>query len=103
MSAVIPTKDPVLSIDQLDRNIVRLAARINTATCELSYSKVRPLTRVARRENEASLLAFALKTTASRVEERCRELRCARLPQSMKPTARMPIVRFACTAMQTGA
>ena len=43
---------------------------------ELSYSKVRPLTRVARADNEDVLLAFALKTTASRVEERCRELRC---------------------------
>ena len=43
---------------------------------ELSYSKVRPLTRVARMDNEQSLLKFALSTTASRVEERCRELRC---------------------------
>jgi len=43
---------------------------------ELSYSKVRALTRVARPDNEDSLKAFALKTTASRVEERCRELRC---------------------------
>jgi hypothetical protein len=43
---------------------------------ELSYSKVRPLTRVARADNEESLLSFALQTTASRVEERCRELRC---------------------------
>jgi hypothetical protein len=43
---------------------------------ELTYSKVRPLTRVARTDNEEALLAFALKTTASRVEERCRELRC---------------------------
>lgn len=42
----------------------------------LSYSKVRALTRVARRDNEEELLAFALKTTAARVEERCRELRC---------------------------
>ena len=125
------------SIDDLDRNIVTLAARINAATSELlilirqfderagwlkwgftncaewlhwrcdlsmsaarekvrvahalktlpsiatafahgelSYSKVRPLTRVARVDNEKALLAFALKTTASRVEERCRELRC---------------------------
>jgi len=31
---------------------------------------------VARVDNEDSLLTFALKTTASRVEERCRELRC---------------------------
>src|SRR5690606_28741793 len=43
---------------------------------ELSYSKVRALTRVARRQNEDELLHFALKTTAVRVEERCRELRC---------------------------
>jgi len=130
--------DRLLSIDELDRGIVSLAARINASTYELlvlvrqfderagwlkwglanctewlhwrcdlsmsaarekvrvahalktlpliatafadgelSYSKVRPLTRVARVDNEESLLAFALKTTASRVEERCRELRCA--------------------------
>ena len=37
---------------------------------ELSYSKVRALTRVARQENEDALFIFALKTTASRVEER---------------------------------
>ncbi len=43
---------------------------------QLSYSKVRALTRVARTDNEEALLAFALKTTAARVEERCRELRC---------------------------
>jgi len=127
----------LISIDELDRGIVNLAARINAATFELlilirqfderggwlkwglsncaewlhwrcdlsmstarekvrvahalktlsaistafssgelSYSKVRPLTRVARTDNEEALLAFALKTTASRVEERCRELRC---------------------------
>jgi Domain of unknown function (DUF222)/HNH endonuclease len=130
-------KDRLLSIDQLDRDIVTLATRINAATYELlvlirqfderagwlqwglsncaewlhwrcdlsmstarekvrvahalktlpaiatafsigelSYSKVRALTRVAREDNEEVLLAFALKTTASRVEERCRELRC---------------------------
>ena len=127
----------LLSIDELDRDIVNLAARINASTYELlvlvrqfderagwlkwglanctewlhwrcdlsmsaarekvrvahalktlpliatafadgelSYSKVRPLTRVARVDNEESLLTFALQTTASRVEERCRELRC---------------------------
>jgi len=43
---------------------------------ELSYSKVRALTRVATPGNEESLKAFALNTTAARVEERCRELRC---------------------------
>lgn len=127
---------PPESIDEIDGAIVRLAARINTAThdllvlvrrfdercgwlkwgfancaewlawrCdlglnaarekvrvahalktlpaigtafargELSYSKVRALTRVADRDNEDALLAFALGTTAARVDERCRELR----------------------------
>jgi Domain of unknown function (DUF222) len=42
----------------------------------LSYSKVRALTRVANADNEHDLLAFALKTTAEQVAERCRELRC---------------------------
>jgi len=66
------------------REKVRVAHALKTlpmiassfSTGELSYSKVRPLTRVARVDNEESLLAFALQTTASRVEERCRELRC---------------------------
>ena len=42
---------------------------------ELSYTKVRELTRVASRDNEDELLAFALRTTAAHVAERCRELR----------------------------
>jgi hypothetical protein len=46
------------------------------ASGDLSYSKVRALSRVANRDNEERLVTFALKTTASRVEERCRELRC---------------------------
>jgi hypothetical protein len=139
MKPVSPPENRLLSIDELDRGIVNLAARINTATYELlvlvrqfderagwlqwglsncaewlhyrcdlnmstarekvrvahalkvlpaissafssgelSYSKVRPLTRVAGADNEDALLAFALRTTASRVEERCRELRCGR-------------------------
>jgi hypothetical protein len=44
-------------------------------TGELSYSKVRALTRVACRENEEELLAFALRATAAHVAERSRELR----------------------------
>lgn len=43
---------------------------------KLSYSKVRAIVRVAKRDNEEALVKFALKTTAARVEERCRELRC---------------------------
>ena len=42
---------------------------------ELSYSKVRALTRVAHRDNEDDLLVFALRATAAHVAERCRELR----------------------------
>lgn len=45
---------------------------------ELSYSKVKELTRVATRDNEEPLLAFALRHTAVTVAERCRELRCGR-------------------------
>jgi len=66
------------------REKVRVAQALNTlpviamafAKGELSYSKVRALTRVAGRDNEDSLVDFALQTTAARVEERCRELRC---------------------------
>ena len=43
---------------------------------ELSYAKVREMTRVATRENEEALVEFALRHTAVHVAERCRELRC---------------------------
>jgi hypothetical protein len=43
---------------------------------ELSYAKVRAMTRVAHRDNEEALLEFALRTTAANVAQRCRELRC---------------------------
>ncbi len=43
---------------------------------ELSYTKVKALTRVADAINEAELVAFALRHTAVTVSERCRELRC---------------------------
>ena len=46
------------------------------STGELSYSKVRSLTRVAHTNNEGDVLAFALRHTAAQVAERCRELRC---------------------------
>src|SRR5262245_39089222 len=45
---------------------------------KLTYSKTRALTRVATRENEESLLRFALSTTTARVEERCRQMRNVR-------------------------
>jgi len=46
------------------------------STGELSYSKVKEMTRVANRDNEQRLLEFALRHTAVTVAERCRELRC---------------------------
>ena len=66
------------------REKVRVAHALKTlpdiatafATGELSYSKVRAMTRVVGTRNEDELLSFALKTTTTRVEERCRELRC---------------------------
>jgi len=66
------------------REKVRVAHTLKTlpaigsafAEGRLSYSKVRALTRVAHRGNEDELVRFALRTTAARVEERCRELRC---------------------------
>jgi len=54
----------------------------------LSYSKARALTRVATRENEESLLRFALNTTAARVEERCRQMRNVR-PESTDEARRI--------------
>jgi hypothetical protein len=45
------------------------------STGELSYSKVRELTRVATPQNEDELVAFALRHTTAHVAERCRELR----------------------------
>jgi len=66
------------------REKVRVAHALKTlpsiaaafATGELSYSKVRAMTRVAGVHNEDDLLSFALQTTTARVEERCRELKC---------------------------
>jgi hypothetical protein len=66
------------------REKVRVAHALKTlpaiaaafASGELSYSKVRALSRVARQDSEEALLTFAMKTTAAQVEERCRELRC---------------------------
>ena len=51
------------------------------AAGELSYSKVRSLTRVANADNEEDLVAFALRNTASHVAQYCIELRLGS-PQS---------------------
>jgi hypothetical protein len=54
---------------------------------DLSYTKVKELTRVATRENEARLLEFALRHTATVVAEYCRELRFG-MPDSIDVAAR---------------
>jgi len=66
------------------REKVRVAHALKTlpavaasfASGEVSYAKVRALTRVADRDNENRLLDFALRTTAVNVAARCREMRC---------------------------
>ena len=45
------------------------------STGELSYSKVRSISRVADAGSEADLVAFALRNTATHVADYCRELR----------------------------
>jgi len=77
------------------REKVRVAHALKTlpaiadsfSTGELSYAKVRALTRVANRDNEQALLDFALRTTATVVAERCRELRNGEV-QSIEDAAR---------------
>ena len=67
------------------REKVRVAHALKTlpniaaafVTGELSYSKVRAMTRVAGVHNEDDLLSFALQTTTARLEERCREIRAS--------------------------
>jgi hypothetical protein len=56
------------------KTLPEIAAKF--AAGSLSYTKVRALTRVAHSMNEENLISFALKNTATHVEERCRELRC---------------------------
>jgi hypothetical protein len=58
------------------KTLPEIAAAFSTG--ELSYSKVRAMTRVATRENEVALVDFALRHTTAHVEARCRELRCGR-------------------------
>ncbi len=149
MATLTHIADRRLAIDELDKSIVNLSARINASTYELlvlirefderagwlkwglenctqwlhwrcdlsrsaarekvrvahalkalpeisaafskgtlSYSKVRALTRAATAVNEASLLSFALSTTAARVEERCQQLRNA-LPGALEAANRV--------------
>jgi hypothetical protein len=55
---------------------------------ELSYSKVRALTRVAHEHDEDLLLAYARESSPAQVEQRCRQLRHAR-PESVHGARRV--------------
>src|SRR5437870_7152403 len=65
------------------REQVRVARALTTlplidaefASGRLSFSKVRAMTRVAKPENEATLLDLALNATASQIETLCRKFR----------------------------
>ena len=61
------------------RNLPAIGAAF--AEGRLSYSKVRALTRVVEGHDENLLLGYALQSTASQVEERCRQIRNGR-PES---------------------
>jgi hypothetical protein len=54
---------------------------------ELSYSKVRAMTRVATTENEETLLSMARKTTAAQLENLCRLFRGAQSSGQPAPVA----------------
>ncbi len=56
---------------------------------ELSYSKVRAISRVATEKNERELLTFGLSASASRVEAYCRRLRNADGPASSDEARRL--------------
>ncbi len=85
------------------REKVRVAHALKTlpaissafSTGELSYSKVKEMTRVANRQNEDALVEFALRHTATTVADRCRELRFGS-PDSTETAARAWANRSLC-------
>jgi hypothetical protein len=56
---------------------------------QLSYSKVRAITRIAQPHDEAELVAYALRATALQVDEHCRALRNARRDLSTADAVRL--------------
>ncbi|MFW6058359.1 MAG: DUF222 domain-containing protein, partial [Persicimonas sp.] len=70
------------ALGQLPRTLEALASG------ELSYSKVRAITRVARPDNEETLLDFARKTTAAQLETICRCYRQEQRDGERKPPER---------------
>ncbi|MCG3171819.1 MAG: hypothetical protein CALGDGBN_03524 [Pseudomonadales bacterium] len=89
------------------REKVRVAAalfdlpRISRAFAagELSYSKVRSLSRVATPHTEAQLLAYAQQATAEQVQRRCQQLRNADRAASTHDANEIHRNRFLCRSL----
>ena len=69
------------------------------AAGELSYSKVRSLSRVATPQNEAQLLEYALQATAEQVQRRCQQLRNADRAASTRDVNEIHRGRFLCRSV----
>lgn len=73
--AAVTAKEKVRTAHAL-KALPQLSASFSTG--EISYTKVRELTRVANKQNENALLEFALRHTAVQVTDRCQEMRMGR-------------------------
>ena len=69
------------------------------ASGELSYSKVRSLSRVATPHNEAQLLEYAQQATAEQVQRRCQQLRNADRAASTRDVNEIHRGRFLCRSV----
>jgi hypothetical protein len=69
------------------------------AAGELSYSKVRSLSRVATPHNEAQLLEYAQQATAEQVQRRCQQLRNADRAASTRDVNEIHRGRFLCRSV----
>jgi hypothetical protein len=69
------------------------------ASGELSYSKVRSLSRVATPQNEAQLLDYAQQATAEQVQRRCQQLRNADRAASTRDVNEIHRGRFLCRSV----
>ncbi len=61
---------------------------------DLSYSKARSLTRIARPENEEALLDYAVKATAQQVDDYCRRRRNVLKDESLADARRLYRARY---------
>ncbi len=69
------------------------------ASGELSYSKVRSLSRVATPQNEAQLLEYAQQATAEQVQRRCQQMRNADRAASTRDVNEIHRGRFLCRSL----